>query len=97
METQTLSVKAFAKAGGFLWGGTLLWVGLVNLAVPGYGDAFLEMMGSLYFWHPAGHSLMSALVFGAIGVVDGAIGALFFAVLYNMCLKGCSAKKCAES
>jgi len=93
METQKLSVKAFALAGGILWGSALLMVGLSNLAFPGYGQKFLEVMGSVYLWHPSVPSLISALILGGIAFLDGAIAGLFFALLYNLCSCCCCKKK----
>jgi len=92
METQKLSVKAFMKAGGILWGGALLFVGLVNLGYPGYGKAFLEMIGSVYFIHPAAPSLGSVLGLTGIAILDGAVAAGIFALIYNACSHGCCKK-----
>ncbi len=93
METQKLSVKAFALAGGILWASALLIVGLLNLVFPGYGQMFLEGMGSVYLWHPATASLGSVLILTAIAFLDGTIGGLIFAALYNLCSCCCCKKK----
>ncbi|MFH1800911.1 MAG: hypothetical protein ABH891_08740 [Candidatus Omnitrophota bacterium] len=84
MEIQKLSVKAFALAGGILWSVAMLTVGFLNLAFPGYGKAFLEGMGSVYLWNPAAASPSSVLVLTAIAFLDGTIGGLLFAWLYNL-------------
>jgi len=89
METQKLSVKAFAKASGLLWGSAVLCVGLANLAYPDYGKLFLDMMGSLYLWHPASPSLVSVLILGGLAVLDGVIAGIIFSLLYNACLHCC--------
>ena len=39
-----LSIKGTAIAAGLLWGGAILFVGLINLARPAYGMRFLTMM-----------------------------------------------------
>ncbi|MFA5167289.1 MAG: hypothetical protein WC530_02015 [Candidatus Omnitrophota bacterium] len=85
METKKMSVKAFALAGGILWGSALLIVGLLNLASLGYGKSFLDAIGSVYLWHPSAASAGSVLVLACLGFLDGAIGGLLFAWLYNLC------------
>ena len=44
----TLSVKSLAIVSALLWGGGVLFVGLVNLAAPSYGTAFLQCVSSVY-------------------------------------------------
>jgi hypothetical protein len=78
-----LSVKAATIAGGLLWGGAILLVGLINLISPGYGLAFLQMMSSVYPWFNPSHTLSSILVGSLEGFLDGAIASLLFAWLYN--------------
>ena len=43
-----LSVNAVAFTMGLLWASSMLLVGIVNLAHPGYGADFLRMMSSVY-------------------------------------------------
>jgi len=93
MEMQKLSVKASALAGGILWGSALLLVGLLNLAFPNYGKAFLDAIGSVYLWHPSVVSLGSVFILGSLAFFDGAIAGLFFALLYNLCSHCCCKKK----
>jgi hypothetical protein len=78
-----LSVKAITVSGGLLWGGAILLVGLVNLASPGYGVAFLQMMSSVYPWFHPTHTINSVVIGATCGFLDGAIGAFLFAWLYN--------------
>jgi hypothetical protein len=81
-----LSIKGMAIAGGLLWGGGILLVGLINLARPGYGATFLTMMTSVYPWFHASHTGAS-VVMGAIdGLIDGAIAGCLFGWLYNTML-----------
>jgi len=94
METQKLSVKAFTLAGGILWSIGLMTVGFLNLKFPGYGQAFLDGMGSVYLWHPQIASLESVFILGGMAFRDGATGGLFFALLYNLC--SCCCKKKSE-
>lgn len=78
-----LSVKGFALTCGLLWGGGLLFVGLVELAVPGYGSAFLELADSIYPGFDNSHTLFSVLIGTGYGLIDGAIAGAIFAWLYN--------------
>ncbi len=69
-----ISVKALALALGLVWGGGIAFVGLVHLAVPGYGTAFLEFTSSIYPGFHAARSFGDALVGIAWGLADGAGG-----------------------
>ena len=79
----TLSVKALATVGAVLVGGTLFLVAAANLLFPGYGDALLQLAGSLYpgYHGPAGWG--SVLVVSLYGVVDGVLGGAVIALIYN--------------
>jgi len=78
-----LSIRGVATASGLLWGGMILIVGLCNVAAPGYGDAFLRLVASIYpGYHPA--SGFGGVFTGTVyGLLDGAIGGAIFAWLYN--------------
>jgi hypothetical protein len=78
-----LSMRGLMVTCSLLWGGALLFVGLLNLAVPAYGLRFLQMMSSVYPWFHASHSFGDVLIGTLDGLVDGAVGGLFFAWLYN--------------
>ena len=43
-----ISLKAIAIATGVLWGGAILFVGMVNLASPSYGLSFRQVVSSAY-------------------------------------------------
>jgi len=79
-----LSVKAMAAAGGLLWGGGMLAVAMGNLISSSYGTAFLEVMSSVYNGYHASGTFGDALVGGAYGLVDGALGGAVLAWLYNI-------------
>lgn len=79
-----LSLKAIALAGGLIWGGCILLVGLLNLAFPSYGNGFLEMLSSVYPWFHVSHTFGSVVIGTVEGFLDGAIGAFIFAWLYNI-------------
>jgi hypothetical protein len=78
-----LSLKALAVAAGLLWGGAILFVGLINLARPAYGINFLEIMSSVYPWFHASHTLGDVIVGTVDGLIDGAIAGMLLAWLYN--------------
>ncbi|HZT33182.1 MAG TPA: hypothetical protein VFA33_25060 [Bryobacteraceae bacterium] len=79
-----LSVKALAYTCALLWGGCLLTVGLLNLAAPSYGANFLQSMSSVYPGYHATRSFVDVLVGTGYALVDGGIGGLIFAWLYNL-------------
>jgi hypothetical protein len=79
-----LSTKSMALAFGLLWGGALLFVGLINLAKPTYGVAFLEMMSSVYPWFHASRTLGDVVIGTVDGLIDGAVAGLLLAWLYNL-------------
>jgi hypothetical protein len=79
-----LSIRGAAVAGGLLWGGALLFVGLINLASPTYGSNFLQVMGSVYPFFRVSRTLADVFIGGIDGLLDGAIAGLLFAWLYNL-------------
>ncbi|MFB6346034.1 MAG: hypothetical protein ABEK50_09715 [bacterium] len=78
-----LSVKGLAGAAAVLWGGAYLFVGLINLKVPGYGDAFLELYHSIYPGLSSTRTIGTVLLGTLFGVIDGAVDGAIFAWLYN--------------
>jgi hypothetical protein len=58
-------------------------LGLANLAIPAYGSAFLQGVGSVYpgFYHA--RTFADVLVGTVYGSVDGALGGALLAWLYN--------------
>ncbi len=79
-----LDVKTVAVVLALSWGilGMFL-TGLANLIWPGYGQAFLEVMASLYPGYRATASLGQVIIGTLYGVVDGAVAGAVFAWLYN--------------
>jgi hypothetical protein len=73
-----------AVAGGLLWGGALLLVGLIHLAKPTYGVGFLEVMSSVYPWFHASRTFGDVVIGTVDGIVDGAVAGFLFAWLYNL-------------
>lgn len=82
-----LSAKAVAFATGIIWAAGILCVGLVNLAAPSYGAAFLQAVSSIYPGYHNSHHFLDVLVGTGYGLVDGGIGGLIFAWVYN-CFAG---------
>jgi hypothetical protein len=85
-----LSAKAMALVTAILWGGCLLFVGLINLAAPTYGADFLQMMSSVYPGFHTTRTVGEVFLGTVYGFADGAIGGYLFALLYNW-VKGMSA------
>jgi hypothetical protein len=79
-----LSIKGFAMASGLLWGGGVLFVGLLNLVVASYGTTFLQVMSSVYPGFHFARTFGDVLIGGAYGLVDGAIAGFLFGWLYNI-------------
>ncbi|MDY6981405.1 MAG: hypothetical protein SV201_16155 [Pseudomonadota bacterium] len=79
-----LHILALGLAAGILWGGAILLTGLANLIWPGYGVAFLEVIGSIYPGFAPGGGVGTVLLGTVYGVADGIIGGVIFAWLYNV-------------
>lgn len=74
-----LNIKAFALAGGVLWGACIFLLGLV--AMTGWGAGVVDALGSLYLGFEAG--VLGACIGLLWAFVDGVIGCALFAWLYN--------------
>jgi hypothetical protein len=85
-----LSAKSLAITIAVLWGGGILFVGLVNLVSASYGTAFLEWASSIYPGFRNSRSFADVLVGTGYGVVDGGVGGLLFGWLYNFFSRGSS-------
>ena len=84
--TMGLSPLAMGITLGLLLGGAIFLVGVVALAAPGYGDALLSGLASIYPGYDNvgtfGDLLIGTLYFTA----DGFFGGLVLAWLYNLVL-----------
>jgi len=78
-----LNTTAMAIAMGLLWGGGTLAVALVQLVSPGYGQALMQVMASIYPGFNASGGILDGLVGAGYALVDGAIGGWLLAWLYN--------------
>jgi len=83
-----LSTRSLAIVFALLWGGSILFVGLVNLAAPSYGNVFLQCMSSIYPGFHNSRTVVDVLVGTGYGLVDGGVGGLLFGWLYNVFSKG---------
>ncbi len=79
-----LSLKGLAITSGLLWGGGILFVGLINLAAPSYGTTFLNWTSSIYPGYHNSRTVIDVFVGTGYGLVDGAVGGLLFGWLYNL-------------
>ena len=87
-----LDVKSTAVALAVVWGGWGIFLtGVANLIWPDYGQAFLEMMASVYPGYQATASFGQVLIGTLYGAVDGAVIGAVFAWLYNFCASRLSA------
>jgi hypothetical protein len=82
-----LSAKAMTLASALLWGAAILLVGLIHLAVPAYGQSFLECVSSAYPGFHGARSISDVLVGTGYALLDGGIAGFIFAGLYNLFAK----------
>jgi len=82
-----LSVKGITFSSAITWGLAVLLVGVINLQSPSYGQAFLQLISSVYpGYHPVA-TVGNVIVGTLYAIVDGAIGGAVFAWLYNAAAK----------
>lgn len=79
-----LSLKGLTIAGGLLWGGAILFLGLINIVRPPYGANFLQAISSVYPWFHASGSFVDVLIGTVDALIDGAIAGFLFGWLYNL-------------
>ena len=58
-------------------------IGHANLIWPSYGVAFLQLVDSIYPGYHVGQGLGSAIVGTLYAILDGAVGGLVLAWVYN--------------
>ncbi|MEE9125296.1 MAG: bacteriophage holin [candidate division NC10 bacterium] len=76
---QPLSMKGLGVALGLTWGAGVLFLGLAGAI--GWGRPVVDVLGSFYLGF--GPSLFGSLIGGLWGFVDGAVGGVVIAWLYN--------------
>jgi ABC-type nitrate/sulfonate/bicarbonate transport system permease component len=82
-----LDLKALSLTSGILWALALFLTGIFNLIWPGYGEAFLRLMASIYPGYHAAHSLGDLIVGTLYAFLDGVICGFVFGLLYNLFLR----------
>jgi hypothetical protein len=79
-----LNVTAVAASSAILWALAMFVTGLANMIWPPYGQAFLQVMDSIYPGYQATASFGQVIVGSLYGLVDAAVGGAVFAWLYNV-------------
>lgn len=69
---------------GILWGVSILFVGILNRYCTGYGYEFLRLVQSIYPGYRAQSGLTNLPIGVVWGFVDGFIGGVLLAWLYNL-------------
>ncbi len=77
------SIKAMTLSASLLWGGAMLFVGLIHMAAPSYGGEFLRMMSSVYPGADTAPTLGRVLIGTVYGLVAGAVAGWLFGWLYH--------------
>lgn len=78
-----LSTKAWALTTAIIMAASLLIVGLLNLAFPSYGTAFLEIFRSMYPGYRAMTGFAAVIVGTIYAAVDGLVFGFLIAWVYN--------------
>jgi hypothetical protein len=69
-----------------LWGAAVLFVGLINLVLKGYGKPFLNLVASLYPFYVGNPTRGQVMIGTVMAVLDGAIAGVLLAWFYNFSL-----------
>lgn len=88
-----LAVRPFAITCAIVWGGVVFLTALANLLWPPYAAGFLELLASIYPGYTAESTFGGMLNVTLYALVDGAVGGLIFACLYNLLTKKLEGKK----
>ena len=78
-----LSIRAISITTGLVWAGCMLLVGIINMAAPPYGAAFLRIMSSVYPGFHASHTWASVAIGTLYGFGDGVVAGLIFGWIYD--------------
>ena len=86
-DLMPLSPKALAYACAALCGGTVLWIGLINLSSVDYGWELLRLLASVYPGYHADRTLESVMIGTGYALVEGAVVGWLLGWLYNRIVK----------
>ena len=75
---------ALGTSAAFVWGAAIFVIGGINAFVPGYGDAVLSLVVSIYPGYDADGTLGDLMLGTAYALFDGLAAGFVFAVLYNV-------------
>lgn len=75
-----MSIKGLALSLGIIWAFCVLVLGWI--AMTGYGAKFVELISTVYIGYKP--TLLGGIIGAAYGFVDGAVGGLLVALLYNV-------------
>jgi hypothetical protein len=78
-----LNTKALAGAFSLLWGGAILLLAVANMIWPGYAEACLRVIESIYPGYHVGAGMMSVIIGTVYALLDGAVFGAIFGWLYN--------------
>ncbi len=78
-----LSINAFAAVSALLWGGAILCAAIARGLWPSYGQAFLDLIASVYPGLSRTAGAARTAVGTAYGLIDGAVAGSLLAWLYN--------------
>jgi hypothetical protein len=79
-----LNLKAITLTAGIIWALAIFLVGIINLIWSGYGNAFLQVIASIYPGFDAERSIGDVIVGTVYALVDGAACGFVFGWLYNL-------------
>jgi ABC-type nitrate/sulfonate/bicarbonate transport system permease component len=79
-----LNLRAIFIAAGSIWAFAILTTGIANLIWPGYGNAFLQTIASLYPGYDAKRSISDVTIGTLYALFDGAFCGLVFGGVYNL-------------
>jgi len=80
---EKMNVKALAIALGSAWGLCMLFIGFASMF--GMAEKFVEVMGSGYIGFEP--TFVGSIIGAVWGFVDGAIGGIVIALIYNAVAK----------
>jgi len=83
------AIRPLVVACAVMWGGAVFLCGMANMQWPSYGEAFLQLLASIYPGYDAGGGFGNVVVGTLYAALDAAVGALVFGLLYNLLVSKC--------